>query len=211
MARLVRQCLKEGSKVEIDGLGAFLPGKAGAYEFVAESRPRVFLAYVEEDLAAVRRLFAALARRGFDPWMDKEKLLPGQNWPRAIERAIERSDFFIACFSGRSTGKRGFFHFELRYALDCAARLPLDEVYFIPVRLDKCTVPAAIQKSIQYVDLFPDWEQGVNRVAAALKACELTFCGSRPRSWPRGSTPGTSGKPRARPPGPSASPALRRA
>ena len=33
------------------------------------------------------------------PWLDRKKLLPGQVWTRCIDRAIENSDFFVACFS----------------------------------------------------------------------------------------------------------------
>lgn len=168
IARLVRRCLEEGASVDIDGLGTFRRN-GGAYEFLARSRPRIFLAYVEEDAARVRRLYTSLRSRGFDPWMDKERLLAGQNWPRAIERAIERADFFIACFSRRAEGKRGFFQSELRYALDCAARLPLEKVFFIPARLEECEVPIPIRRSIQYVDLFPDWNKGLERILETLR------------------------------------------
>jgi hypothetical protein len=47
--------------------------------------------------------------------------------------------------------------------------VPLDEIFFIPVRLDGCTVPGRISKRIQYVDLFPDWDAGVRRVIAAMR------------------------------------------
>jgi hypothetical protein len=169
VARIVRQCLQEGATVEIDGLGRFRRNSEGEYEFAAEDRPRVFLAYADEDVETVRRLFRSLKSAGLDPWLDKEKLLPGQNWPRAIERAIEMSDFFVACFSRLATAKRGHFQSELRYALDCAARLPLGRIFLIPARLDNCDVPVEIRRSIQYVDLFPDWEKGVGRVLAAIR------------------------------------------
>ncbi len=168
--------------MDIDGLGRFRRNQEGIYEFEAHARPRLFLAYAEEDLPLARRLYGDFVRRGLDPWLDKEKLLPGQNWPRAIERAIELSDFFVACFSRRAAGRRGYFHSELRYALDCAARLPFDQVFFIPVRLDACEVPLAIRKSIHYVDLFPAWEKGVNRVVSAVRRAMRSKrrAGSRP-------------------------------
>ena len=90
--------------------------------------------------------------------MDVRKLLAGQNWPRAIEAAIESSDFFVACFSGKSVRKKGGFQSEIRYALDCARQVPLDEIYIVPVRLDDCAVPRTIQHELQYIDLFPDWD-----------------------------------------------------
>jgi hypothetical protein len=130
----------------------------------------VFLAYVEEDLAFARKLYHAFEANGFRPWLDKKRLMPGQNWPRAIEAAIQTSDFFVACFSRRATCKRGSFHSELRYALFCAARVPLDEIFLIPLRLDDCAVPNRISKQIQYMDLFPDWKVGVGRLIAIMKA-----------------------------------------
>ena len=65
--------------------------------------------------------------------------------------------------------KKGQFQAELRYALDCAARVPLDRIFLIPVRLEDCAVPPCIGREIQYVDLFPDWEEGVRRVVASIR------------------------------------------
>ncbi len=169
VAQVVRKCLEEGFTIEIEGLGTFRPDGRGGIEFLAELRPKAFIAYVEEDLAAAEKLYAALEACGFDPWLDRRKLLPGQNWPRSIERVIEISDFFLACFSRRAVCKRGHFQAELRYALDCAARMPLGEIYFIPVRLDDCRLPAPIARQYHYVDLFPDWDRGLERVVAVMR------------------------------------------
>ena len=171
LANLVRQCLLSGYPVDIEGLGRFQVS-SGAVEFEPETRSRVFIAYVDEDYQAAERLYDALAAQGFDPWVDKKKLLPGQNWPRSIERAIELSDFFIASFSRRGVGKRGHFHSELRYALDCASRLPLGDIYLIPVRLDNCQVPSRISRQIQYVDLFPSWESGIARILSVMRKAQ---------------------------------------
>jgi hypothetical protein len=173
IARLLRKALEQGATVEIDGLGKFVPeGKRGVrgVRFVAQTQPRVFIAYVQEDLSLIRKLYQAFEQNGFRPWLDKRKLLPGQNWPRAIETAIQTSDFFVACFSRRATSKRGSFHSELRYALNCAARVPLDEIFFIPLRLDECVVPRRIARQVQYLDLFPEWDAGVSRVMAVIRA-----------------------------------------
>lgn len=167
LSRILRQCLNEGRRVEIDGLGTFR-AHGGEFQFVPDTRRRVFLAYAAEDADKVDRLYDALAARNFDPWMDRRKLLPGQNWPRAIERAIRGSDFFVPCFSRLSGGKRGRFHAELRYALDCALDQPLDGVFIVPVRLEECPVPRQIRDQLQYVDLFPDFDAGVERMAASM-------------------------------------------
>ena len=168
VARLVRQCLAEGASVEIDGLGTFLPDADRGFRFLPRHRPKVFVAYVQEDTAAAEHLFESLETSGFDPWMDRRKLLPGQNWPRSIEEAIHTSDFFLACFSHRSVKKKGGFQAEIRYALDCTQRIPLDEIFLIPARLDACAVPLRIQRELQYIDLFPDWNRGIRRIVTAM-------------------------------------------
>jgi len=169
LVRIVKRTLEQGARVEIDGLGTFLLGSDQTVRFVAQTKPRVFIAYVEEDLRTAKKLYRAFEDGGFRPWLDKKKLMPGQNWPRAIETAIQTSDFFVACFSRRSMSKRGSFHSELRYALLCAGKIPLDEIFFIPLRLDECAVPHRIAKQVQYVDLFPCWDAGLSRVMAVMK------------------------------------------
>jgi TIR domain-containing protein len=169
VARLIRECLAEGARVEIDGLGTFLPDPRRGFRFQPRNRSKVFVAYVQEDAAAAERLFEDLEACGFDPWLDRRKLLPGQNWPRSIEEAIGTSDFFLACFSNRSVKKKGGFQAEIRYALDCTQRIPLDQIFLIPARLDACSVPFRIQAETQYVDLFPDWSRGVRRMVTAMR------------------------------------------
>ena len=167
VARIVRHLLEAGQKVEIGGLGRFQPVDNG-FEFIAATRPKVFLAYVDEDRPKVARLFEDLAIQGYDPWLDRRSLLPGQNWQRTIEEAIEASDFFVACFSRQSVRKKSAFQAEIRYALECARRLPLDETFLIPVRLDDCTVPSRIQRETHYIDLFPAWGRGLRRILSII-------------------------------------------
>ncbi len=178
IARIIRKALDEGHVVDIAGFGSFRPTGTG-FDFIRETKPTVFIAYVQEDLAQARRLFADLEEAGCQPWLDKQNLLPGQNWPRAIERAIEVADFFIPCLSRRAVSKRGVFQSELRYALDCARRLPLDSIFVIPARLDDCTIPKGIEAHLHRVDLFTDWPNGIDQVRRTVaqemtrRACEV--------------------------------------
>ena len=155
--------------MEIDGLGVFSPDPKRGFRFEPRTLPQVFLSYAKEDADLAERLYESLNLARFSAWMDRRKLLPGQNWPRAIESAIESSDFFVACFSSRSVRKKGGFQSEIRYALDCARQLPLDEIYVVPVRLDDCAVPRTIQQEFQYIDLFPDWDAGIERLLEMLR------------------------------------------
>jgi hypothetical protein len=164
LSRIIRRALTRTGAVELDGLGTFACDSAGDISFRNTGGARIFIAYAREDGAAALRLYKALEAKGYAPWIDRRKLLPGQNWARRIEDAIASSDFFIPCFSGNSVRKRGGFQAEIRYALDCAKRMPLDDVFLIPVRLDECHVPARIEKETQFVDLFPDWSEGLSRI-----------------------------------------------
>jgi hypothetical protein len=168
VARILRECLAEGKAVTIDGLGVFQPHRKGGYRFEARSTPSVFLAYVREDAGMIEELCDRLELQGFHPWYDRRKLLPGQNWPRSIEDAIESTDFVIACFSKNSVTKRGGFQAEIRYALDCARRVPLDDIFLIPVRLDDCRMPSSIRRETQYIDLFPHWDRGFRRIVTVI-------------------------------------------
>ncbi len=164
LASHIRRSLQRSESVEVDGLGTFVRDDAGGISYRNPVGPRIFIAYASEDAEHADRLYAAFATHGLAPWLDRRKLLPGQNWPRRIEDAIASCDFFIACFSARSVNKRGAFQVEIRFALDCASRIPLDEVFLIPARLDDCSIPARIQRETQYVDLFPDWDTGFARI-----------------------------------------------
>jgi hypothetical protein len=169
VAQVVMNGILSGKAVEIDGLGTFYPDRDRFFRFEPRRLPQVFIAYVEEDRPLAERLYDTLEAAGFAPWMDTRKLLPGQNWPRAIEAAIDASEFFVPCFSGHSVAKKGGFQAEIRYALDCARQLPLDQIFVVPVRFDDCPVPRAIQRVYQYVDLMPVWERGARRMIVAMR------------------------------------------
>jgi hypothetical protein len=177
---IVRKSLEAGQTVEIEGLGRFRSAAEG-YLFDPETEPTVFVAYALEDLESARRLSEALRAAGCSPWLDKDRLMPGQNWTQSIERAIAGADAFVACFSARSIAKRGMFQSELRHALECAGKRPLDDVFFLPVRLERCAVPQRIADQMQYVDLFPDWERGVRRLVRSIRRAARSRMGTRLR------------------------------
>ena len=168
IATIILNCLKEGKPVEIEGFGTFHPDAQGGFRFAALDTPRVFVAYASEDYQKAEAIYDALLAAGCNPWMDRKNLQAGQNWPRLIESVIEASDFCVACMSTNSVRKRGGFQSELRFALDIARRLPLEDSFLIPVRLDECHVPSRVTRELQYIDFFPDWSKGLNRLTQAI-------------------------------------------
>jgi len=163
LTELITRCLQEGSSIEIDGLGNF-ELQDNEVVFRPSNRIRVFMAYAQEDRPLVQRIYHDLQRAGFEPWMDSAKLLPGQNWPRAIQREIELADFVLINFSHHSVAKRGYFQYELRHALEVSDRVPLDEIFLVPVRFSDCEVPIEVARKTQYIDLFPDYEAGMRAI-----------------------------------------------
>lgn len=167
LTELITRCLRGGTPIEIDGLGKFEMDH-DEIVFQPNDRIRVFLAYAKEDQATVKQLYDKLQEAGFEPWMDIAKLMPGQNWPRAIQQAIDVTDFILVNFSHKSVGKRGHFQCELRHALEAAERMPLGEIFLVPVRLSECDVPNEIARTMQYIDLFPDYEVGFKALTSMM-------------------------------------------
>ena len=116
---------------------------------------RVFLCHASQDKPAVRDLYAKLsAEPWIDPWLDEERLLPGQDWNFEIEKAVETSDAVIVCVSSVSVAKEGYVQKELRQVLDIALQKLDGAIFVIPVRLDDCGLPRQL-KDRQFLDYFP--------------------------------------------------------
>jgi len=49
---------------------------------------KVFLCHAHADRDPVRGLYARLTQDGVDAWLDKAKLLPGQDWELEIRKAV---------------------------------------------------------------------------------------------------------------------------
>lgn len=140
-------------------LGLKLPYNSNAYweTFVPTTDPklRVFLCHSSTDKPIVRELYQRLNAEGWiDPWLDEEKLLPGQNWDMEIEKAVENADAVIVSLSNGSVTKEGYIQKELRKILDIALEKPEETIFVIPMRLEDCEIPRRL-RGRQYVDYFP--------------------------------------------------------
>ncbi len=134
---------------------------------------KVFLCHASQDKPAVRELSQRLfAQDWIDPWLDEEKLLPGQDWRLKIEEAVETSDIVIICLSSNSVSKEGFVQKELRYAKDIALEKPDETIFLIPLRLDNCEIPRGL-RSFQWVDYFGEKKDKAYR--ALLQALKLRY------------------------------------
>jgi formylglycine-generating enzyme required for sulfatase activity len=116
---------------------------------------KVFLCHSSQDKTAVRELYQKLcAEAWIDPWLDEEKLLPGQDWDYEIEKPLDRSDAVIVTLSTGSVSKEGYVQKELKFVLDLAMEKPDGTIFILPVRLNDCERPRRL-RPIQGVDYFP--------------------------------------------------------
>lgn len=138
---------------------------------------KVFLCHSSNDKPAVRELYQKLSAESWlDPWLDEEKLFPGQDWNLEIEKAVEAADAILVCLSNNSITKEGYVQRELRIVLDYADYKPEGTLYLIPVRLEACEPPRRL-RPWQYADYFPperrDWAFGRLMVSLKMRAESL--------------------------------------
>ncbi len=116
---------------------------------------RVFLCHSSSDKPFVKKIYERLANDGVDAWLDKEKLLPGQDWRVEISNAVQNSDVVLVLLSSQSVTKEGFIQKEIKLALDTADEKPEGTIYIIPAKIENCDLPQRISK-YQWVDLSLD-------------------------------------------------------
>jgi hypothetical protein len=131
---------------------------------------RIFLSYARKDKHAVAKLYDDLAAQGHAPWMDSKDILPGENFQRAIDKAIRDSDLILAILTSNSVDRRGFIQRELKQGLDLWKERLEGDIYIIPVRLEDCKGPESLAM-FQWVDLFEKdgWSKLLKAIEEALK------------------------------------------
>lgn len=112
---------------------------------------KVFISYASEDFVYANKLYIFLKNKGLEPWMDKEKLLPGHKWDFEIQTNLRRADFVILLLSNLSVSKRGYVQKEFKLAVKiCEEKLDSD-IYIIPVKINRCEVPHNLS-SFQWIE-----------------------------------------------------------
>jgi len=136
----------------------------------------VFVSYVRENKEGVERLCDELKRYGVNVWLDRRDIEPGARWQDAVREAIRSGSFFIACFSQEYYNRdRTFMNEEIVLAIEELRLRPNDRIWFIPVLLSECGVPAfnigggATLRSIQWVKLYNNWDAGIHRILDVIR------------------------------------------
>jgi LysM repeat protein len=132
---------------------------------------RVFLCYTSTDKPKVLELYRRLLREDWiDPWIDKEKILPGQHWSTVIRQSLSEADSVIIFISKKSTTKESFVQREMNLAWELSLNKPRGTIYLIPLRLENCEVPFDLRER-QWVDYFGEnQEQTYRLLLKSLKA-----------------------------------------
>jgi hypothetical protein len=132
-----------------------------------------FLCYAKENSTGVREFRERLrAESWVDPWFDEEDILPGQMWEGSVTDAVHNSHAVIIFLSSIAIRTEGFFHKELKLALDAAAEKPDGTIFIIPIRLDECEVPERL-RPYQYVDYFGDAQHKDRVYSNLIKALKI--------------------------------------
>ena len=110
----------------------------------------------------------------FQPWLDEEDLIAGQDWQQEIPRAVRRSHVVVVCLSSQSTSKAGYLQKEIKFALDVLDEQPEGMIFIIPARLEPCDVPASLGR-FHFADLFSPKGYDKLKRALELRASQLGF------------------------------------
>lgn len=101
---------------------------------------KVFICYSKQDQSDAEKLFRRLRRAGFDPWMDKHRLVLGDDWEQEIKKAVSGAEVFLACLRP-GFDEVGFRQQEVSWALDALRSRPKGRTFIIPMVIEPCKLP----------------------------------------------------------------------
>lgn len=133
-----------------------------------DQRKSIFISYAREDSVIANKIYNDLIKEGFEPWLDTENILLGQEWPSETLKKLKESDYVLILLSNNSLSKNGFVHKEIRIALDRLDEFPPGSIYILPIRLDSCKPSYEKLNDLNRVDLFPSYENGIKKIISHL-------------------------------------------
>ena len=129
----------------------------------------IFLSYAKQDIDVARKLYIDLNDNEISVWFDEVFLKPGQRWREAINTAIKKSKYFIALLSLNSISKKGYVQKELKIAFDILDEHPSSKIFIIPIRIDDCEPEDERIKSLHWLNLNQNWNDGINKIVSIIK------------------------------------------
>jgi hypothetical protein len=128
----------------------------------------VFLSYAREDIVFAQKLCNDLRHNGISVWFDETELQVGENWKTTIREKISISKFFLALISSSSINKKGFVQKEIEQAISVQKDKYIDDIFILPIRIDDCKISYPEFSSINYVDMFPDYDKSLNNLVQTI-------------------------------------------
>ena len=154
---------------------------------------KVFISYVRENSEIVDRFCQELRVHGIQVWLDRNDIGPGSRWKRAIRQAIQEGAFFIACFSREYNERDGpYMNEELTIAIEELRQRPIDQAWFIPVKLNECEIPdrdiggGETLRDLQYVNLYEDWESNLQDILKVVQPASSKTINAITIEWSEG-------------------------
>lgn len=124
----------------------------------------IFICFSSKDEATAREVVAFLEAHGLKCWISLRDVLPGQNYQEAIVHAIEAAKGIVFLFSD-SSSKSG----EIKKELSIGGSI---DVPVFPLRLSPIVPTGALRYELatrQWVDIFPDRQQALAKLAQTIK------------------------------------------
>lgn len=111
----------------------------------------VFLSYPhssEKARSLVAEARSLLQREGYDPWLDSDKIVPGQDWDRWIRHSLHQADFVVVFWAAEAQNSASYIYKEIAVALEIQDRRHpgAGDVFVIPISIDGSAMPRSLEK-----------------------------------------------------------------
>jgi TIR domain/SIR2-like domain len=173
---------QRGTRVELEDadVGTFLTKLSERLEadggFVGQAvplgpRPRVFISYAREDAALASKVFDALQKAYFEPWLDQESLQGGDDWNKRIEADLDASDFVLVLYTPEFCRKTDSY-VNKEVALACERALRVRGSFLIPVRTVDLTEDDRVDALRKFDEMElreSDFDEDFSKIVSTLK------------------------------------------
>src|SRR5580700_5051169 len=124
----------------------------------------VFISYSSKDQDIAETICRALEVRGLKCWISGRDVAAGENFQEAIVRALRSARVMLLVFTGNANNSD-----EIKKEVALAGR---HRVTVVPVRVEDVVPSDAFAYEFatrQWIDLFKNWEQEIERLAARVR------------------------------------------
>lgn len=149
-----------------------------------DRQTRVFISYSRKDDAFADKLLAALSARGFEAYLDKHDILPGEPWQERLGGLIASADTLVFCVSPNSVASE-ICDWEVNEAKRLAKRL----LPVVATDTPDEKVPGRL-KRLNYIFMRgqAEFADGIEKLVATLNTDivwirEHTRLGERTKEW----------------------------